>query len=108
MTWAKAVQDKNIGKLSTELGFDGQLQGRTYKVLKKELDEVSLGVLLHSSPKVFLRGDSHEAQTLAVQFCQENRRGERLWPETAWEACPTWSKDRNKSVLSRITNRNDA
>lgn len=53
-----------------------------------------------TSPSTFVSRFAWSS-TLRTQFCEENNRGETLWPSTPDNSWPSWSSDRPKFVTPR-------
>ena len=95
---ATTVQSSNVSKLCSELGFGGTYPGREEKALTAHTLKFPIESLSQSTPFPFFRSDSTEAQQLALQFCNENRRGQLFWPDNTHNNWPAWSLEKTKYV----------
>lgn len=93
---ASLIQSSNATKLCSELGFGGTYPSREEKVLTAHTLKFPTESLSQGTPFPFFKSDSIEAQQLAIQFCNEERRGETLWPDNTHNGWPTWSQERTK------------
>jgi hypothetical protein len=92
------VQSSKISTVSSELGFSGKHPGREAKIFEAELNNCNLDTLSQGTPFPFWKADTPEAQNLAVHFCEDNHRGQRLWPDDVRKRWLAWTVDRTKYV----------
>jgi|SRR6266536_991869 len=94
------VQSGKISTICSELGFSGKYPGREAKILEAEFNNCELDSLSQGSPLPLWKADTREAQDLAVRFCEDNQRGQRLWPDDVQTRWPVWTVDRAKFALA--------
>jgi hypothetical protein len=94
------IQSSNITNLCSELGFEKKYSDRDTKILTKAIADFRTSFINKGHHLPYSAPDSPEAQLFALEFCQENNRGEALWPTTSNSPWPSWSSDRSKCVAS--------
>lgn len=99
------IQSSNISNLCTQLGFppDGKLHERNPKEFTREVADFRLRFAQQGHPLPFHEPYSIEAEKYAIAFCQEDGRGESLWPPNNHD-WPSWIEDRREygySLYSR-------
>jgi hypothetical protein len=84
------LQSKNITTLCLELGYSEDFVGRDPKILTTSITKFrkSFTEKGHDLPCGAL--DSPEAQKFARAFCEEDNRGQTLWPSNPNGSWPTW------------------
>lgn len=76
----KYVQNNNLHNLQKELGFGEQFPSRDTKSFRQSMENFFRAFEAKNGGLRYLYPKSPEARLCAKEFCEENNRGQKLWP----------------------------
>ena len=90
------LQSKNITELCLQLGYSEDFVGRDPKILTSAVTKFRKSFTEKGNDLPYGAPDSPEAQKFARAFCEENNRGQTLWPAGPDVSWPTWPSDQSE------------
>ncbi|CZR58530.1 uncharacterized protein PAC_08422 [Phialocephala subalpina] len=94
------LQSRNITSLSSSLGFGDGFQGRDSKDFRTLIAKFRLHFTSQGHPLPFSNPYSTEAYEFAEAFCEEDEKGQTLWPATTPRRWPCWQVDKELILQS--------
>lgn len=91
----------SIKTLCSDLGFSNELSKSELNKFKRSLQKFRIAFERRGGaiPALSAKGPCAEAEDCALEFCEENNRGEALWPITKEsEGQISWFKNRDQYV----------